>query len=123
MLFRMSTVTISKAKYEKIKNQAATYRQILSSRAEAIYILTHTPNKETRKALGELRNPAKRARLKKYASVKAMYDEVLKPNIPLTKARLKKLPAGLRQALREVEQGKLSGPFNSVDDLMEHLRR
>ncbi len=35
----------------------------------------------------------------------------------------KKLPAGLRQALREVEQGKLSGPFATVSELKDHLER
>ena len=40
-----------------------------------------------------------------------------------TAKKLKKLPAGLRQALREVEQGKLSGPFETVDELMAHLRQ
>jgi len=37
--------------------------------------------------------------------------------------KVKKLPAGLRQALREVEQGKLSGPFHSVDEFMAGLKK
>lgn len=119
----MDTITIPKTKYEKLKRQAATYRQILSSRAEALYILTHVPNKETRKALEELQSPTKRRGLKKYASTKAMFDDVLKPHMRSIKKNQKKLPAGLRQALREVQQRKLSGPFETVDEFMAHLRR
>ncbi len=40
-----------------------------------------------------------------------------------TSVKPKKISRGLRQALREVEQGKLSGPFNTVDELMAHLKR
>ena len=36
--------------------------------------------------------------------------------------KAKKLSPGLQQALREVTEGKLSGPFNTVEELMEHLR-
>lgn len=35
----------------------------------------------------------------------------------------KKLSAGLRQALREVEEGKLSGPFHSVEEFMAGLKK
>ena len=38
-----------------------------------------------------------------------------------TKPKAKKLPAGLRQALREVKEGKVVGPFNSVEELMADL--
>ena len=37
------------------------------------------------------------------------------------KTPMKKLSAGLRQALREVEEGKIAGPFNTVDELMADL--
>lgn len=39
------------------------------------------------------------------------------------KGRAKKLPAGLRQALREVEEGKLIGPFRTVKEFMTDLKR
>ncbi|MGC9602684.1 MAG: hypothetical protein ABSE76_03020 [Minisyncoccia bacterium] len=35
--------------------------------------------------------------------------------------KARKLSAGLRQALREVDEGKLSGPFHSVAELMADL--
>ena len=36
---------------------------------------------------------------------------------------VRKLPHGLQIALQEVEEGKLSGPFNTVDEFMEHLSK
>jgi len=39
------------------------------------------------------------------------------------KAKVKKLPAGLKQALREVKEGKLVGPFHSVEAFMADLKR
>lgn len=41
----------------------------------------------------------------------------------LIRAKAKKLPAGLKQALREVEEGKLVGPFHSVEAFMADLKR
>lgn len=35
--------------------------------------------------------------------------------------KVKKLSAGLRQALKEVEEGKLSGPFSTVEEIMADL--
>ena len=35
----------------------------------------------------------------------------------------KKLSAGLRQALREVAEGKVSGPFDTAEEFMAHLQR
>lgn len=37
------------------------------------------------------------------------------------KTPMKKLSAGLRQALKEVREGKIAGPFNTVDELMADL--
>lgn len=37
--------------------------------------------------------------------------------------KAKKLPAGLRQALREVAEGKLSGPFATGEDLKAYFER
>ncbi len=39
------------------------------------------------------------------------------------KVKSKELPAGLKQALREVKEGKLLGPFHSVDEFMADLKR
>jgi len=38
-----------------------------------------------------------------------------------TNVKTKKLPTGLRQALCEVKEGKVVGPFNSVEELMADL--
>jgi len=38
------------------------------------------PNKETRKAIAELENPTKRAKLKRYASTETMFEDVLGKN-------------------------------------------
>jgi hypothetical protein len=37
--------------------------------------------------------------------------------------KAKKLPRGLQIALREVEEGKLSGPFSTVEEFMAHLTK
>lgn len=34
---------------------------------------------------------------------------------------VKKLPTGLRQALREVKEGKVVGPFNTTEELIADL--
>ena len=39
------------------------------------------------------------------------------------KTQMKKLPAGLRQVLREVEEGKIIGPFHSVKEFMADLKK
>ena len=38
---------------------------------------SHTPNAETRRALEEIRDPKKRAGLKSYTSVDAMFEDIL----------------------------------------------
>lgn len=57
----------------------------------------------------------------------ALEREVRTIKSQLTKRTLesptKKLPRGLQIALREAEAGKLSGPFNTVEDFMAHLNR
>ena len=37
------------------------------------------------------------------------------------KVKAKKLPAGLRASLRDVKEGRVSGPFNTVEELMADL--
>jgi len=41
----------------------------------------------------------------------------------LPKKTAKKLPAGLRQGIKEMREGKLSGPFGTVEELMAHLEK
>jgi len=53
------------------------------------------------------------------------YDALLRSanaSIALPK-RAKKLSVGLRQALREVAEGKLSGPFDTAEEFMAHLQK
>ena len=111
----MNVVTISKREYEALKKDAAAWRRVLSVNRGGG---TRIPNKETLRAIRDLRA----GKGKIYTgSTKQLFDRLVHGKSAAKK--LKKLPAGLRQALREVEQGKLSGPFHSVDDLMAHLRR
>ena len=93
--FHMSTVTIPKKEYEELKKDAGAWR----------------------KAIQGLRTDRGKAYTE---GTKQIFGTLVNGKKGVAK---KKLPAGLRQALREVAQGKLSGPFNSVDDLMAHLRR
>ena len=37
--------------------------------------------------------------------------------------KAKKLPQWLQASLRDVEEGKVSGPFNTVGELMAHLHK
>ncbi len=37
--------------------------------------------------------------------------------------KTKKLPQWLQASLRDVEEGKVSGPFNTVGELMAHLHK
>lgn len=39
------------------------------------------------------------------------------------KTRSKKLPAWLKASLKDVQEGKVSGPFRTVDELMMHLEK
>ena len=39
------------------------------------------------------------------------------------KNKAKKLPAWLRASLKDVEEGRVSGPFDTVDELMKHLQK
>jgi len=53
------------------------------------------------------------------------YDALVhsaKASVTLPKGA-KKLSAGLRQALREVAEGKLSGPFDTAEEFMAHLQK
>ncbi len=90
----MSTITIPKREYEALKKDAGAWRKTIQG----------------------LRTDKRKAYT---VGAKQIFDTLVNGKKGVAK---KKLPAGLQQALREVAQGKLSGPFNSVDDLMEHLR-
>ena len=49
------------------------------------------------------------------------YEALVRHAAKKEKTVVKKLPAGLRQALREVKEGKVTGPFNTVEELMKDL--
>ena len=91
----MSTVTIPKREYEALKKDAGAWRKTIQGlRAD---------------------------RGKAYTvGTKQIFDTLVNGKKGVAK---KKLPPGLRQALREVAQGKLSGPFNSVEEFMANLKR
>lgn len=48
------------------------------------------------------------------------YEALLRARI---KQKSKKLPAWLRASLRDVQEGRVSGPFDSVQALMTHLEK
>ncbi|MBI5469774.1 hypothetical protein HY968_00420 [Candidatus Kaiserbacteria bacterium] len=97
----VSTVTIPKQEYEALKKDAVAWRRALSL------------NRNSGERTGKDGVSA--------ARIKADLERLIHGKKGTKK--LKKLPAGLRQALRDVEQGKLSGPFHTVDELMAHLRK
>jgi len=111
----MNVVTISKREYETLKKDATAWRRVLSANRGSG---TRIPNKETLKAIRGLR--AGKGKIHT-GSTKQLFDRLVHGKS--TAKKLKKLPAGLRQALREVEQGKLRGPFNSVEEFMADLKR
>jgi len=39
------------------------------------------------------------------------------------KTKAKKLPRWLQASLKDVEEGRVSGPFDTVDELMAHLQK
>jgi len=55
-------------------------------------------------------------------SVKSMLSMQRWAMRALQKTRSKKLPRGLRVAIQEVAEGKIEGPFNSVDEFMAGLK-
>ena len=91
----MSTITIPKREYEALKKDAGAWR----------------------KAIHKLHTDGRTAHIE---STRQIFDTLINGKKGVAK---KKLPAGLRQALREVAQGKLSGPFNSVEKFMANLKR
>lgn len=47
----------------------------------------------------------------------------LTPKILVDRRKLARLPKSIRDSLEDIRKGKVSGPFNSVDALMRHLKR
>ena len=43
--------------------------------------------------------------------------------IDTTSAAFKKLPRGIQAGLRDIAAGRVSGPFNTADELMAHLEK
>ena len=111
---RMSTVTIPKREYEALKKDAGAWRKVMAvNRSEVV----RTLNRKTFEAIQSLRI----GKGKEYVGgTKQIFDTLVNGKKGVAK---KRLPAGLRQALREVAQGKLSGPFNSVEEFMADLKR
>ena len=56
------------------------------------------------------------------AEIKLLKTAVVRPRTLVAKSK-KKLPRWLQASLREAEEGKLSGPFNTTAELMAHLRK
>ncbi|MDO8548079.1 MAG: hypothetical protein Q7R71_00170 [bacterium] len=54
------------------------------------------------------------------AEVKLLKSAVARPRASTTKSK-KKLPRWLQASLKDVEEGRVSGPFNSVKELMHSL--
>lgn len=44
-------------------------------------------------------------------------------SVSTQKKSIKKLPKWLQASLKDVEEGRVSGPFNTVDELMTHLQK
>jgi hypothetical protein len=54
------------------------------------------------------------------AEIKLLKSTFVRPSRVSAKSK-KKLPRWLQASLRDVEQGRVSGPFNSVKELMRSL--
>ncbi len=72
----MSTVTISKTKYETLKRDAAAYRRIISAPKDLLHELSHAPNKETRAALRELEKGGG----KRFDNIEGLFQDALGKN-------------------------------------------
>lgn len=49
--------------------------------------------------------------------------EPLSRSVTTPKSKIKKLPKWLQASLKDVEEGRVSGPFDTVDELMAHLQK
>jgi len=56
------------------------------------------------------------------AEIKLLKSAPVRPRASSIKSK-KKLPRWLQASLREAEEGKLSGPFDSVEELKAHLEK
>ena len=56
------------------------------------------------------------------AKIKLLESAPVRPRALTAKSK-KKLPRWLQASLREAEEGKHSGPFNTTKELMAHLRK
>ena len=61
--------------------------------------------------------------LREVREVRALVEPISKAVRSPGKIKKGKLPVGLRQALREVEQGKVIGPFRSAKEFMAGLKK
>ena len=110
----MSTITIPKKEYEELKKDAGAWRKVMAANRNGGVRIRN------RKMLVAMHD-SRTGKGKEYAGgTKQIFDTLVNGKEGVAK---KRLPAGLRQALREVARGKLSGPFNSVEEFMAHLKR
>ena len=56
------------------------------------------------------------------AKIRLLESAPVRPRALVTKSK-KKLPRWLQASLREAEEGRVSGPFNTTEELMAHLRK
>ena len=54
---------------------------------------------------------------------KREYDDLLRRANFAPQKTNKKLPSWLKASLRDVKEGRISGPFNTVKELMAHLEK
>ena len=55
---------------------------------------------------------------------KQEYEALVRRQISGTaRKKAKKMPSWLKASLRDVEEGRVSGPFETVEELMEHLEK
>lgn len=58
------------------------------------------------------------------AEIKLLKSAVARPHASVANTKSKKkLPRWLQASLREAEEGKLSGPFDTTEELMAHLQK
>jgi len=60
--------------------------------------------------------------LREVREVRSLVEPISRA-VTAQKGKTKKLPVGLKQALREVENGQIIGPFHSVEAFMADLKR
>jgi len=55
--------------------------------------------------------------------IKSILPPVSRTTLDTKSAAFKKLPRGVQAGLRDIAAGRVSGPFDTVDELMAHLEK